>query len=240
MKKALSAVLALIMCCVMAIPAFAMDTTISGTATINVDTSIDNGDTWTVVDAGTITIQDGVTLTIKDGSALTIQDGGTLTNNGTIFIEDGGVLSAPPGTDLGTIINRGQVNYDSTQVSYQVSPTYSVTIPPSVTLGQTATISAKDVRVEKGKQVEVALTGTSDTDNAFTLTTAEGAKITYMVQNAAQQGVALNDTVLAVNPTNASSGRAVLSFIAPSATEITYAGTYTGFITFTVSVKDAA
>ena len=124
--------------------------------------------------------------------------------------------------------------------TYVSAPTYSVTIPPSVALGQTATISAKDVRVEKGKQVEVALTGTSDADNAFTLTTAEGAEIAYKVQNASQQAVNLNDTVLAVNPNTASSGSAVLSFIAPSAADIAYSGIYTGTVTFAVSVEDAA
>ncbi len=279
MKKALSVVLALILCCTMTMTALANSLTIRSPFPVNVDESVDDM-SWTVADEGALTIQNAATLTIgedgaliiqdggsltlldggaltiqeggsltiqeggiltiQSGTTLTIQDGSTLTNNATIFIENGGVLSAPPGTDLGAIVNNGQVNYDSTQVSYQVSPTYSVTIPPSVTLGQTATISAKDVRVEKGKQVEVALTGTSDADNAFTLATAEGAEITYTVQDASKQAVSLNDTVLAVNPDTASSGSAVLSFIAPTAADITYAGTYTGTVTFTVSVEDAA
>ena len=86
------------------------------------------------------------------------------------------------------------------KVSYSVSPAYTVTIPGEVTLGQTATISAQNVRVAKGSQVEVALTGINNGDSQFILTTTEGASINYTVQNASQQDVALNATVLAVDP----------------------------------------
>ncbi|HJD22698.1 MAG TPA: hypothetical protein H9694_00970, partial [Firmicutes bacterium] len=179
----------------------------------------------------------GQTLTIPNGSSLTVAAGVTLTNNGTIVIEEGGVLTAPPGTNLGTIINRGQVKYDSTQVTYTVSPSYTVTIPEKVTLGGTAAISAEDVRVAKGSRVEVALTGTSGTGNAFTLESEEGAAITYTVQDASKQAVAINDTVLAVDPQISDKGSAELTFFAPA--DIAYAGTYTGTVTFTVSVKNA-
>ena len=39
-----------------------------------------------------------------------------------------------------------------TTITYQVAPTYTVTIPAAVTLGESATISAENVVVEKGKQ----------------------------------------------------------------------------------------
>lgn len=125
------------------------------------------------------------------------------------------------------------------KVSYSVSPTYTVTIPGEVTLGQTATISAQNVRVAKGSQVEVALTGINNGDSQFILTTTEGASINYTVQNASQQDVALNATVLAVDPQISNSGSAALSFIAPSDTAVTYAGTYEGYVTFTVSIGNA-
>ena len=213
--------------------------------TVNADNTIQGDETgWTVNGHFNLTVDfeipAGQTLTIPNGSSLTVAAGVTLTNNGTIVIEGGGVLTAPPGTNLGTVINRGEVKYDSTQVTYTVSPSYTVTIPEKVTLGQTATISVEDVRVAKGSQVEVALTGTSGAGNAFTLESEEGAAINYTVQNASQQAVAINDTVLAVTPESSSSGEATLSFVAPASTDITYAGTYTGTVTFTVSVKDAA
>ena len=123
----------------------------------------------------------------------------------------------------------------STDVSYNVQPVYTVTIPQSVALGQTATISAKDVVVASGKQVAVALTGTSGDGNAFTLKSAEGAVISYTVQKDSQN-VSLDDTVLTVNPKDGTTGSTTLSFIAPSS--ITYAGEYTGTVTFTISVAD--
>ena len=43
------------------------------------------------------------------------------------------------------------------------------------------------------------------------------------------------ETVLAVNPKDGKTGETTLSFVAP--TEIQYAGSYTGTVTFTVAVK---
>lgn len=115
-------------------------------------------------------------------------------------------------------------------VSYDVDPTYTVTIPASVTLGDTVTVSAENVVVEKGKQVEVKLSG-----DAFKLTSGENAEINYTVtKDGAAVGV--SDTVLTVNPVDGASGSATLSFVAPS--KLTYAGTYTGTVTFTVSVEN--
>lgn len=210
--------------------------------TVNADNTIQGDETgWTVNGHFNLTVDfeipAGQTLTIPNGSSLTVAAGVTLTNNGTIVIEEGGVLTAPPGTNLGTIINRGQVKYDSTQVTYTVSPSYTVTIPEKVTLGQTVTISVEDVRVAKGSRVEVSLTGINNGDSQFTLSTAEGESITYTVQDASRQTVAINDTVLAVDPQIRDKGSVELTFAAP--TDITYAGTYTGTVIFTVSVKDA-
>ena len=119
----------------------------------------------------------------------------------------------------------------SIAVSYQVAPTYTVTIPATVTLGETAKIEVENVVVEKGKQVEVALTEAND----FKVATTEGAELTYTVKNGETE-VAEGDTVLAVNPKDGKTGETTLSFVAP--TEIQYAGTYTGTATFTIAVKD--
>ena len=119
----------------------------------------------------------------------------------------------------------------SIAVRYQVAPTYTVTIPATVTLGENAKIEAENVVVEKGKQVEVALTN----DNDFKVATPEGAELTYTVKNGEAE-VAEGNTVLAVNPADGTTGETTLSFVAP--TTIQYAGKYEGTVTFTVAVKD--
>ena len=120
----------------------------------------------------------------------------------------------------------------SITVSYQVAPTYTVTIPATVTLGENAKIEVENVVVKKGKQVEVALTNAND----FKVATPEGAELTYTVKNGEAE-VAEGDTVLAVNPAYSTTGEITLSFVAP--TTIQYAGKYEGTVTFTVAVKDA-
>ena len=118
----------------------------------------------------------------------------------------------------------------SIAVSYQVAPTYTVTIPATVTLGENAKIEVENVVVEKGKQVEVALTKAND----FKVATPEGAELTYTVKNGEAE-VAEGDTVLAVNPAYGTTGEITLSFVAP--TTIQYAGKYEGTVTFTVAVE---
>lgn len=130
-----------------------------------------------------------------------------------------------------------RMNYDkSVTVEYVAAPTYTVTIPATVELGQTATISAEDVIVEKGKEVVVKLSGTGESDNAFKLRTQQGAAVAYTVKNGSQ-AVAVGGTVLTVNPGSAHSGSTALSFVAPADESILYAGAYTGTVTFTVSVE---
>lgn len=123
----------------------------------------------------------------------------------------------------------------STTVTYDVAPTYTVTIPATVTLGNSVTVSASKVVVPFGKQVVVELTGTSGTDNAFTVETTEGAVLAYTVK-IGDSTVNVNDAVLTVNPKEKDNDSAELTFTAP--TSVTYAGKYTGTVTFNVSVKD--
>ena len=118
-----------------------------------------------------------------------------------------------------------------TAVTYSVDPTYTVTSPATVALGEDVTISADNVVVKKGQQVEVSLTDA----NGFAVTSAEGAELIYTVKNG-DTAVAEGDTVLAVNPDNGKTGSTTLTFVAP--TEYTYSGDYTGTVTFTVAVKD--
>ena len=123
-------------------------------------------------------------------------------------------------------------------VEYICTPSYTVTIPKSVTLGQTATVSAENIVVEKGRQVQVTLTGTGSANNAFTLKNNKGSEIAYTITSESNRQIGIHDPVLTVDPANASSGKAVLFFNASGTA--TFAGDYTGTITFTVSVENAA
>lgn len=121
-------------------------------------------------------------------------------------------------------------------VEYVQAPTYTVTIPATAALGTTATVSAENVVLEKGKQVEVTLSSTGKDDNSFKVKTAEGAELTYAV-GVSDSPVGIGDTVLTVNPDNADHGSVELYFTAPDS--VTFAGNYSGTVNFTVAVKEA-
>ena len=133
------------------------------------------------------------------------------------------------------------VNYDSNQttqtsglnVTYNVQPNFTVTIPANVTLGDNVTVSSDKVVVEYGKEVKVKLTGTGETDNTFKLKTAEGAVLEYAVKMG-DTVVNVGDTVLTVAPDSTATS-AQLSFVMP--TNVTYAGNYTGTIRFSIVVE---
>lgn len=120
----------------------------------------------------------------------------------------------------------------TTTVTYQVDPTYTVTIPATVALGETATIKAENVVVAKGKQVEVALTNA----NGFTVATPQGAELGYTVKNG-ETIVNEGDTVLTVNPDGGKTGETTLTFTTPET--VKFAGDYTGTVTFTIAVNPA-
>ena len=123
-----------------------------------------------------------------------------------------------------------KTGYDTT-VTYNVEPTYTVTIPATVALGETATIKAENVVVAKGKQVEVVLTNA----NGFTVATPQGAELGYTVKNGVTT-VNEGDTVLTVNPTSGKTGSASLTFSATE--EVKFAGDYTATLVFTIAVRD--
>ncbi|MGN0523932.1 MAG: ubiquitin-like protein [Eubacterium sp.] len=128
------------------------------------------------------------------------------------------------------------LTYDTKTLTVQFvsAPTYTVTIPATVELGGTAEIKAENVVVEKGSQVEVKLTDTSEADNSFKLKSNEGAELTYTVNNGTND-ISVGDTVLAVNPDDTSTGAANLTFAQSGNAD--YAGDYSGTVTFTVSVE---
>ena len=118
-------------------------------------------------------------------------------------------------------------------VTYDVTPTFTVTIPASVALGNDVTVSTEDVIVEYGKAVNVKLSATSENDDTFKLRTDEGAVISYgVMQNGSE--VAVGDTILSVTPTSDETS-AELTFVEPAS--YIYAGLYKGTITFTIAVE---
>ena len=130
-------------------------------------------------------------------------------------------------------------DYDTTgdkemTVTYSVAPAYTVTIPTDVTIdGNSTTISAEGVVVEKGRYVSVTLAA----DNNFTVKTAEGAELTYTV-TANGENTAPGGEILAVNPADGKTGTATITFDLDESA-IQYAGTYTGTVTFTIAVEAA-
>lgn len=118
------------------------------------------------------------------------------------------------------------------QVSYTVNPSYTVTIPASVTLdsntkSSTAKVSADNVTVPYNYAVKVTLTNA----NGFKVTSQEGAKLTYAVTE---------------NARNITEGAAVLLVASGSGSDtlefkitdtVVHSGTYTGNVIFTVSVE---
>ena len=154
---------------------------------------------------------------------------------GVTIKRDGHIQYEQNGYEItdGALIFESEYNPRYTTVTYSVAPAYTVTIPTDVTIdGNSTTISAEGVVVEKGQYVSVTLAENND----FTVKTAEGAELTYTV-TANGKDIAPGDELLAVNPADSAAGTATVTFdIDESA--IKYAGTYTGTATFTIAVKD--
>ena len=129
----------------------------------------------------------------------------------------------------------------STEVSFNVDPAYTVTIPATVTLEKKDvegvityendyTIEAvAGVRLKKNEYIEVTVA--SD----FEMTTTEGATLAYSI-TAGGNAVANNGVVA----TFGTDKNAQSTTIHIAANDPDYAGEYTDTVTFTVAVKVAA
>ena len=117
-----------------------------------------------------------------------------------------------------------------------VAPTFTVTIPATVELGNQITISAENVRVNKGSQVVVSIADALGAGNAFTMTGTAGDSFTYSI-TANGNAISSGANVLTVNPDTASAGTVTLKFEKPK--KAIYAGTYTGRVIFTIAVNTA-
>ena len=222
MKRLLSILIAIALMLSLAVPVFAMQ--------IFIEIKVATGNEI-------ITLEVEPTDRIEDIKAKIYDEKGILpADQKLIFadkeLEDGNTLqdySIQKDSTLRLVIPSKR----SVTVEYTVAPTYTVTIPTDVTIdGNSTTISAEDVVVEKGKYVSVSLAA----DNNFTVATAEGAELAYTV-TANGENIAAGGEILAVNPADGKTGTATVTF-AIDESDIKYAGTYTGTATFTIAVKD--
>ena len=129
----------------------------------------------------------------------------------------------------------------STEVSFNVDPTYTVTIPATVELQKVDTEGVityeKDytltaeagVRLKKNEYIEVTVA--SD----FIMTTTEGATLEYDIT--ANDTAVANDGIVAEFDTDKSQQTATIHI---AANDPDFAGEYKDTVTFTVAVKVAA
>ena len=126
----------------------------------------------------------------------------------------------------------------TTDVTYEVAPVYTVVIPESVTLGDTAVTeqikiygaTANDnVVIGKTQKVNVALT---ESANGFKVKTADGDEVAYTVND--KNAV---DDLTTVAECTAADGKKNTTLTFAKTGTAAYAGTYTDTLTFTVSVE---
>ena len=122
---------------------------------------------------------------------------------------------------------------DTTTVTYEVQPTYTVSIPASVTLSDadiTADVTASDVILESGKKIEVELTSASNTPSGSTFNAKNGdSTVTYTITG--DSAIAVGDTVA----TFTANGSKTLTFSAADKSAATVAASHTETLTFTIS-----
>lgn len=133
----------------------------------------------------------------------------------------------------------GDTANKDTTVTFSVDPTYTVTIPATITLAkdaatgnykQDAAITAADVRLLEGKTIKVTLT--SD----FQLDTAASAayKLPYTVKVGDSDTAITTGATVATFDTSTTAQSSTLHFAADNPT---YAGNYSDTVTFTISVE---
>ena len=129
----------------------------------------------------------------------------------------------------------------TTDVTYEVAPIYTVVIPESVTLGDTAVTEQikiygadenSNVVIGKKQKVNVALTASA---NDFKVKTADGDEVAYTVND--KNAVADLTTVAECT---AAEGKKNTDITFTKTGTAAYAGTYTDTLTFTIGVEAAA
>ena len=221
MKKLLSILIAIALMLSLSVPVFAMQ--------IFIEIKVATGNEMITLEVEPTDRIEDIKLKIYDKKGILPTDQKLIFANKQL--EDGNTLQ-DYSIQKDSTLRLGIPSKRSVTVEYNVDPTYTVTIPATVALGETATIKAENIVVTKGKQVEVTLTNA----NGFQVKTEQGAELGYTV-TIDGDAVAENDTVLAVNPDNGKTGETTLKFVAPETAQ--FAGDYTGTIIFTIAVNTA-
>lgn len=123
-----------------------------------------------------------------------------------------------------------------TAVTYAVDPGYTVTIPKSITLGETLEVKAENVTIYSYEALAVSISATSEEDNSFKLKNGLDS-LTYTVTKG-EDVITLNEDFLVVGG-GTTIATAQLKFNEPE-TAPTVAGTYTGTVTFNVRINGMA
>ena len=219
MKKLLSILIAIALMLSLAVPVFAMQ--------IFIEIKVATGNEMITLEVEPTDRIEDIKVKIYDKKGILPADQKLIFAD--MQLEDGNTLqdySIQKDSTLRLVIPSKR----SVTVKYNVDPTYTVTIPATVALGETATIKAENVVVTKGKQVEVTLINA----NGFKVKTEQGAELGYTVKNG-ETIVNEGDTVLTVNPDNGKTGETTLTFTTPET--VKFAGDYTGTVTFTIAVN---
>ena len=125
-----------------------------------------------------------------------------------------------------------------TTVTFTIDPAYTVTIPGTVTLDKNEgeavtyekdlTLTASNVRLEKGKELHITISEAND----YKLTAAGGAELAYTIDDKTPG----TTDVVATFETKAADQTQKLHI---KAADPTYAGNYSGTLTFAIAVADA-
>ena len=125
----------------------------------------------------------------------------------------------------------------STEVSFNVDPTYTVTIPATVELNKLETegvvtyendyilTAEAGVRLKKGETIVVTV------ESDYEMTTTEGAALAYTIT---KDDAALVDSIVAVFGTDKAEQTSTIHI---AANDPDYAGEYKDTVTFTIEVK---
>lgn len=155
-------------------------------------------------------------------------------------------LAVPAFAD--TNVNQDSENKTAqTTVQFNIAPTYTVTIPATVTLNKktddvtnavtyenTFDITAKDVCLNEGKRLRVSL----DSDYQLTSgTTKLDYTVTAKTETSAEKAVTKDNRECATFATSTAEQTVTLHF---AANNPQYAGNYSDTVTFTLAVVDAA
>ena len=156
--------------------------------------------------------------------------------NTTVSIDPTSYTFTMPAFDVTIEVTWVESDVIYTSAYKDVAPTFTVTIPAAVELGNQITVSAENVVVNKGSEVVVSIADASGIGNPFTMTSTAGDSFAYTI-TADNNVISSGEAVLTVNPDTAHRGCVVLNFEKPKVA--IYSGTYTGRVIFTIAVNTA-